>query len=104
MIITASEFLTAGVIALAWTGLQEAVIRPVANRFTKRRIIKYAPAAMQFLDEQMPRMIIQNDSETMEALLTERLELVTGESWKKSEIDELFSIYDARITADKHLS
>jgi hypothetical protein len=49
-------------------------------------------------------MIIQNDSETMEALLTERLELVTGESWKKSEIDELFSIYDARITADKHLS
>jgi hypothetical protein len=104
MITKASEFLAAGTIAFIWLGLQEALIKPAAKKFFKRKVIKYAPVAMQFLDEQMPRMIVQNDGKTMERSLMERLESITGESWKKSEIDEFFSIYDARITADKHPS
>lgn len=85
-------------------GIEEALIKPIATRFVKRKIIKHAPAAMRFLDEQMPRMIVQNHSEGINELLRNRLEALTGQEWGDKEIDEMFKIYDPRITADKHSS
>jgi hypothetical protein len=91
-------------IAFISIGIEEALIKPIAKRFVKKKIIKYAPVAMQFLDEQMPRMIVQNTGDGIGASLRKRLESITGESWEDKEIDEMFKIYDPRITADKHPS
>lgn len=99
-----TDFIFAALIGFVSIGIQEVLIKPIAARFIKRKILKYAPAAMQFLDEQMPRMIIQSSSEGINELLRSRLESVTGEEWGDREINEMFRIYDPRITADKHPS
>ena len=91
-------------VAFASIGLEEAVIKPIAKKFIKRKILKYAPMAMNFLDEQMPRLLTQKDAQDMSILLKETLEGATGESWDEKEINELFEIYDPRITAEKHKS
>jgi hypothetical protein len=49
-------------------------------------------------------MIVQNHSEGINELLRNRLEALTGQEWGDKEIDEMFKIYDPRITADKHSS
>jgi hypothetical protein len=100
MIEAAAQWLTIAVISFLSIGLQEAVIKPIAKSFFKRKIVKYAPVAMRFLDQEMTRMLAQDNGKQMEASLIEQLECLTGESWKKSEIDELFSLYDPRITAN----
>lgn len=103
MIVSMTEFVFAAAIGFISIGVQEVVIKPIATRFIKKKILKYAPAAMQFLDEQMPRMIVQNSSEGINELLRSRLESITGEKWGDKEMNEMFEIYDPRITADKHL-
>jgi hypothetical protein len=101
MIESSVQWLTLAVIGFLSIGLQEAVVKPIAKSFLKRKIIRYAPAAMRFLDQEMAGMLAQDNGGQMEASLIEQLEFLTGESWKKSEIDELFSLYDPRITADR---
>lgn len=101
MIEAAAQWLAIATISFLLIGLQEAVVKPIAKSFFKRKIIKYAPIAMRFLDQEMLGMLAQIDGAQMENSLIEQLEFLTGESWKKSEINELFSLYDPRITADK---
>jgi hypothetical protein len=96
------KYLTDGVIAFFILGVVEALIKPIAKTLIRKKILKYAPVAMSFLDEQMPRMIVENDSIQMRRFLKERLESLTGEGWDDKELDEMFKIYDPRITADKH--
>lgn len=102
MIKATAEWLAIGAIGFLSIGLQEAVIKPIAKSFFKRKLVKYAPIAMQFLDQEIAKMLAQGNSKQMEASLIERLESLTGESWNKNEINELFSLYDPRITASKH--
>lgn len=99
-----TEFIFAALIGFISIGIQEALIKPIATRFVKRKILRYAPAAMQFLDEQMPRMLVQSNSENMTELLRSRLQSITGEDWGEKEINEMFKMYDPRITADRHPS
>lgn len=83
-------------------GIEKAFIEPIAKRFIQRKTIKYAPIAMNFLDKRMPEMMQKRATrQEMEDSLRDWLEEKTGESWgAKKDIDEMFSIYDARITAD----
>lgn len=101
MIETAAQWLVIATIGFLSIGLQEAIVKPIAKSFFKRKIVKYAPIAMRFLDQEMIGMLAQVDGAQMESSLIEQLEFLTGESWKKSEINELFSLYDPRITADR---
>lgn len=83
-------------------GVEKAFLEPIAKRFIQKKTIKYAPIAMSFLDKRMPEMM-QNRAtrQEMEDSLRNWLEEKTGESWgAKKDMDEMFSIYDARITAD----
>lgn len=91
-------------VALFSIGLEEAVVKPVLKKIFQRKITKYAPLAMKFLDEQMPRLLTQKDAQDMNVLLKDTLELVTEESWNEKEINQFFKIYDPRITAERHRS
>lgn len=104
MIGSMTEFIFAAMVGFVSIGVREALVKPIATRFVKRKILKYAPAAMQFLDEQMPRMLVQSSSDGINELLRSRLQSVTGEEWGDKEINEMFRIYDPRITADRHPS
>lgn len=97
------EFLRVAVIGFLSIGLEEALIKPIAKSFFKRKILKYAPVAMNFLDRELAGMLSGKNGSQIESALVERLEGLTGESWKKQEIDELFLLYDPRITASKNL-
>jgi hypothetical protein len=88
-------------LALLLLGIQEALIKPIAKTILKKKIIKYAPVAMQFLDEKMPGAFSRYNARDLNIQLKERLELITGESWGEKEIDEMFKIYDPRINANK---
>jgi hypothetical protein len=101
MIQHTGQWLFGAAVGFVAIGLDEALIKPIAKKFFKRRLLKYAPIAMQLLDEQMLGLLAHGSGSRIETLLTERLESLTGESWKKSEINELFSLYDPRITADR---
>jgi hypothetical protein len=103
MIEFAIQNLTSIFLAFILLGVQEAIIKPIAKTLIKRKIIKYAPAAMQYLDERVPAVFSRYNSKEMSYQLKARLESITGESWKDSEINEMFKIYDPRITADKCL-
>jgi hypothetical protein len=88
-------------LAFLLLGIQEALIKPIAKTILKKKIIKHAPAAMQFLDEKMPGAFSRYNARDLNIQLKERLELITGESWGEKEIDEMFKIYDPRINANK---
>jgi hypothetical protein len=103
MIEFAIQNLTSVLLAFILLGVQEAIIKPIAKTLIKRKIIKYAPAAMQYLDERVPAAFSRYNSKEMSYQLKARLESITGESWKDNEINEMFKIYDPRITADKCL-
>jgi hypothetical protein len=90
-------------IAFVLLGIEEALIKPIAKKFIKRKIIKHAPVAMEFLDEKMPGAFSRYGARDINLQLRERLESVTGESWDDKEIDQFFSLYDPRITANKSL-
>jgi hypothetical protein len=90
-------------IAFVLLGIEEALIKPIAKRFIKRKIAKHAPTAMQFLDEIVPGAFSRYNANDLNLQLKQRLESVTGESWGEKEVDQMFTIYDPRITANKSL-
>lgn len=85
-------------------GFTEAVIKPVAKQWVRRRVIKYAPMVLEILDKQMPELLKAYDGKQLEQVVRSKLESLTGETWSKEELDEVFRMYDPRITADKTTS
>ena len=82
-------------------GLTEAVIKPIAKRFVQRRLIQHAPTLLRFLDAQMPSLLQAYRGQELEQVVRTQLEKLTGESWAGENIDEVFRLYDPRITADR---
>jgi hypothetical protein len=82
-------------------GLIEAVVKPIAKRFVQRKVLKYAPTLFEYLDKQMPRLLGQYDGKELEQIVNAKLEELTGETWSKAELDQVFGIFDVRITADR---
>lgn len=82
-------------------GFAEAVIKPIAKRFVQRKILKYSPVLLEYLDKQMPQLLGTYSGKELEQVVNTKLEEITGETWNKAELDRLFSIFDVRITADR---
>jgi hypothetical protein len=101
MIESTVQWLAFVVVSFLSIGVMEALVKPLAKSFFKRKVVKYAPIAMQLLDERIPRALASGDDRSIEDMLITRLESLTGESWSKSEINEFFSLYDPRITVNK---
>lgn len=84
-------------------GLTAAIITPIAKRVVKRRLIRWAPTAMDILDREMPQLFGNRSGQELTDMLRTQLETLTGESWSDSDLDQVFELYDPRITADKAL-
>ena len=82
-------------------GLTEALVKPVAKRWTQRRLMRWAPTLLNFLDHQMPTLLQAYRGAELEQVLRTQLENLTGESWAEQSLDPLFRLYDPRITADR---
>lgn len=91
-------------LAFGGIGLVEAVIKPVAKRWTQRRILAVAPSVLTLLDRQMPELLKQLDGNQLEQIVRHKLETLTGESWQNRDIEPIFKLYDPRITADRQQS
>jgi len=82
-------------------GLTAAIVTPIAKRVVKRRLIRWAPTAMDILDREMPQLFGNRSGKELTDMLRTKLEILTGESWSDADLDDLFRLYDPRITADK---
>ena len=85
-------------------GIVEAVVKPIAKRWVQRRILRSAPAALELLDRQLPQLFGQLNGKQLQDVVRHKLETLTGEQWSDREIDQVFSLYDPRITANQHTS
>lgn len=97
------DFLIDAAIVFIGIGFSKAIVEPVARNLFRRKIIKYAPVALQFLDSQVPGILGNATGEDIEKMVREKLEALTGESWSQKEIDSVFQLYDVRVGANKAL-
>lgn len=81
-------------------GLTTAIVAPIAKRFVKRRLIRWGPVAFELLDRELPQLFGQYSGAEITAMVRSRLEALTGESWSDADLDQVFELYDPRITAD----
>jgi hypothetical protein len=89
------------VIGFVTLGVIEAVVKPIAKRFVQRKVLRYAPILLEYLDRQMPQLLGQYSGAELEQIVNAKLEELTGETWNKAELDQVFGIFDVRVTADR---
>jgi hypothetical protein len=82
-------------------GFMEAVVKPIAKKLVQRKILKYSPIALKYLDAQLPQLLGERTGPELEQIVGAKLEELTGESWNKAELDSVFKIFDIRIAADQ---
>jgi hypothetical protein len=97
------EPITDAIFFFIGAGVTKALIEPIAKRVIKNKVMRFAPAAMKLLDDQIPGLFGELSGEEIEQLVRQKLESVTGESWSKQEIDSVFQLYDVRIGASRAL-
>lgn len=87
-------------IAFIMLGVTEAIIKPIAIKFIKRKAIKYSAVALEQLDKMVVNITDLSGNEIEEKLRV-KLEELTGEDWTKEELTPFFEMHDVRINADK---
>lgn len=85
-------------------GFMEAVVKPLATRFFKKQISTHLSPALDFLDSRLPEMIGRKRGDEIEAALRDWLEIEQNIKTTQKEINYIFGIYDARVTADRALN
>lgn len=95
------NFISDLVLSFLMLGFIEAVVKPIAKRFVQRKILKYSPVVLEAIDKQMPQLLGACDGKELEQIVKTKLEGLTGESWNQDELEEVFKIFDIRITADR---
>ena len=86
-------------LAFLLLGFTEAVIKPIATRFVRRRILGVAPHIFGVLDPIMPELVGTLDGPQLERYVRKKLEELTGEDWQTENLDALFQMYDPRKAA-----
>lgn len=80
-------------------GFTEAVLKPLAVKFTQRRLLAAAPAVLKLVDPLMPDMLKNCSSEELDAKVRSFFEEVTGTDWSKTDLTEFYRMYDVRKAA-----
>ncbi len=81
-------------------GFVEAVVKPIARKWTQRKILAIAPVLLQKLDAILPDLVQSGDGCDLEAKVRAIAEELTGEDWGDADLDPLFQMFDIRKTAD----
>ena len=89
-------------IAFVMLGLVEAVVKPIAKRVVRRKILKAAPVILRAIDAHLPELLTLPSGAALEARVRSIAEQVTGESWADDDLGPLFEIVDLRraVSAD----
>ena len=87
--------------AFVLLGLVEAVIKPVAKRWVRRRILRAAPAILREVDRRLPELLTLPTGAALESRVRSIAEEVTGESWATDDLGPLFEMFDLRKAADR---
>jgi hypothetical protein len=77
-------------------GLTEAVSKPLAKRWVRRRILRAAPVILRAIDARLPELLTLPTGEALEARVRTIAEQVTGESWADDDLGPLFELFDLR--------
>jgi hypothetical protein len=81
-------------------GIVEAVIKPVAKRFTQRKLLRFTPHVLRALDHQLPELLQTGNGQTLDNYVRLRFEALTGESWANANLAPFWEAFDPRATAD----
>lgn len=81
-------------------GFFEAVVKPIAIKVVRRRILKWAPIVLDALDPVMPEMISRYNKEELEEIVRRKFEELTGEEWTTQDVAPFWVLYDPRINAE----
>lgn len=84
--------------------ITEAVIKPLKKYFIHSKIRKYGPAVFDFLDKNMPELLLQYNSQQLTEIVKHKLHDVSGQTVTTKDLERLFELYDPRLTADLHNS
>lgn len=93
--------LAAGLLAI---GAIEALLKPLVRRLMQRRILAVAPLLFQRLDPLLPGLLQHCTGAELEALMRQKLEAISGESWASCDLSPLFELFDPRAAADNAIS
>ena len=90
------SFLLDLTIAFLLIGVIEAIVKPIAMRVIKWKIVKYGALAMAFLDAHVTD-ITDLPPEELEHNLRLYMEAVTEMEWKDEELNDIFKLHDLRL-------
>lgn len=90
------------VYGFATLGFIEAVVKPIAMRFVRAKLLKYSPLVLDALDPVMPELIAKYDGQELEIIVREKFEELTGDDWSKENLEPFWRLYDPRKNADKY--
>lgn len=96
------DLLFDALIGFVLLGITEAVIKPLAKYVVSSKIRQYGPAVFDFLDKNMPELLIQYNGEQLAEIVKHKLQDVSGAPVTTQDIERLFQLYDPRLTANLH--
>jgi hypothetical protein len=85
-------------------GLIEAVVKPIAVKWTRRRIVATAPQVLEMLDILLPDALKVMSGDDLDRFVRTAFSSLTGDDWSKENLDYFWELYDPRISADRVLS
>jgi hypothetical protein len=80
----------------------ETIVKPLIHYFFNKNIRKYGPAVLDFLDKNMPELLLQYNGHQLAEIVKHKLQDVSGQAVTQRDLDALFKLYDPRFTADLH--
>lgn len=92
------------IISFLLLGLIEALIKPMARTFVRRRLVSVAPAVLERLDSSLPVVLGRASGEEIENYTRRVLYELTKEDWSNTNIEPLFQQFDIRRAADALIS
>lgn len=88
-------------VTFATIGFIEAVVKPIATRVVRRRILKWAPIVLDALDPVMPEMVSRYNKQELEEIVRRKFEELTGEEWTTKDVAPFWVLYDPRANSAK---
>lgn len=82
-------------------GITEAIVKPIAKHWVQRRIISAAPIVLKEIDKRLPELLQLSSGDDLENQVRQIAEEVTGESWEKTDLNPLFTMFDLRKAVGK---
>lgn len=89
------------VVSFGLLGLIEAVIKPAATYWVRRKIIRWTPVALAYVDKMFPDLVVGRSSEDLDQLVRVKFSELTGEDWSTADLNYFWKLYDPRVTLHK---